>query len=211
VPVAFCNVLETKYTLDVAWEGFPMIRMIASLLSLLVLPAYAQAANEVGIFGPDCSTSNLTVAANSSLVLNICAHLNGMPDPQSCLDPGVEVACRVLGLPDSWSVSLTPNPEATFLKDDPLGTSGGEIVVPLDASSTVVLYTLTVTAPAEAAQAELSLQGTAEECPMTRYMAQNCDGAPVCAETHPFTLVVDPLVPVRRSTWAMLKVRYHAP
>jgi|GEM_PF-1443413 len=85
------------------------------------------------------------------------------------------------------------------------------MVVPLEGSSTIPLYTLTVNAPAESRETDLIIQGRNEDCPLARFLADNCDYAYLCAETQSLHVATTQFAPVLESTWSLLKARYLTP
>jgi len=189
-----------------------LTRATLILLLLSATPVIAQVNNEIGVFASeDGTTSDTTMAVGEPFELYVCLHMNGYrPNPNQCQDPAVAVSLRIVGVPDSWSVSFTSNPDALYSRDNPLTEAGGKIIVPIGDSSSVNLYTLRIEDTEKEETAQVDIMGQGDGCPTTMWIAANCDGAPVClAGTIPLTIsVVAASTPTNQSTWSRIKVQY---
>ena len=124
---------------------------------------------------------------------------------------------RVVGVPQSWVVSVTPNPLAHLTLGDPLG-EGANIAFPAPAGygHAVILYTVVVTPTSQESDLEFSVTHKSPPtnanlvCPRLNYACPGpCDFFP-CAEGRSLWVNSSQgcVVSVEASSWTMIKGLY---
>jgi hypothetical protein len=101
----------------------------------------------IGLYStPDCSSCSLAIAPGGVGTFYVRVQPDGLPWPSASF---TGASFKVEGLPAGWSALAVPSPSAIVTIGDPLGPVGAQIAFPFEvAGACVLLYTVTLTAPA---------------------------------------------------------------
>jgi len=187
------------------------MKLMLHTLALIAMCSTSTVAQTIGVYSDqECSTCPLSLDEGETTVFYVAA----VPT-----DPfGFSAAeFRVLGLPDGWTYTLTPNPSATLVLGDPLGPGTG-IGFPAGQNGCTVLFSVEITASSQESDVLLEVAAHATpananlNCAWIDVACSPCDIF-ICVDTSPLWINGGDscAVSVEHSTWGKVKQRYVAP